>query len=173
MITPDCRQPGLKLYAGVPELMESAFPCHILDMEKDMDGYYELKANGREVHASDFTRYTVVSEQLMGIFDPVRIQGNPFVVYACRYSFEDQEMQGTYKLQSAKGFTRPVIYPMHLIGVALNGNVVNVSGNVHCTGSPIPPCLHPQMAADGIACRRWEMMCGYIFLPRQNLRQLH
>lgn len=27
--------------------MESAFPCHILDMEKDMDGYYELKANGR------------------------------------------------------------------------------------------------------------------------------
>ena len=50
MITPDCRQPGLKLYAGVPELMESAFPCHILDMEKDMDGYYELKANGREVH---------------------------------------------------------------------------------------------------------------------------
>jgi hypothetical protein len=128
MITPDCRQPGLKLYAGVPELMESAFPCHILDMEKDMDGYYELKANGREVHASDFTRYTVVSEQLMGIFDPVRIQGNPFVVYACRYSFEDQEMQGTYKLQSAKGLTRPVIYPMHLIGVALNGNVVNVSG---------------------------------------------
>ena len=128
MITPDCRQPGLKLYAGVPELVESAFPCHILDMEKDMDGYYELKANGREVHASDFTRYTVVSEQLMGIFDPVRIQGNPFVVYACRYSFEDQEMQGTYKLQSAKGLTRPVIYPMHLIGVALNGNVVNVSG---------------------------------------------
>ena len=26
MITPDCRQPGLKLYAGVPELVESAFP---------------------------------------------------------------------------------------------------------------------------------------------------
>ena len=66
-----------------------------------MDGYYELKANGREVHASDFTRYTVVSEQLMGIFDPVRIQGNPFVVYACRYSFEDQEMQEliNYKVQ--------------------------------------------------------------------------
>ena len=152
-----------------------------------MDGYYELKANGREVHASDFTRYTVVSEQLMGIFDPVRIQGNPFVVYACRYSFEDQEMQGTYKLQSAKGLTRPVI-PSHAFDrVALNGNVVNVSGTKvqvamaidgnsrkrHCTGSPIPPCLHPQMAADGIACRRWEMMCGYIFLPRQNLRQLH
>ena len=37
-------------------------------------------------------------------------------------------MQGTYKLRSAKGLTRPVIYPMHLIGVALNGNVVNVSG---------------------------------------------
>ena len=127
------------------------------------------------MHASDFTRYTVVSEQLMGIFDPVRIQGNPFVVYACRYSFEDQEMQGTYKLQSAKGLTRPVIYPMHLIGVALNGNVVNVSGTKVQVAMAIDGNSRKRalMAADGIACRRWEMMCGYIFLPRQNLRQLH
>ncbi|MFR8846604.1 MAG: hypothetical protein ACLVGL_17175 [Waltera sp.] len=155
---------GLEIIMEFTELMESAFPCHILDMEKDIwtGSIMSWKANGREVHASDFfTRYTVVSEQLMGIFDPVRIQGNPFVVYACRYSFEDQEMQGTYKLQSAKGLTRPVIYPMHLIGVALNGNVVNVSGTkvrvwqcaidgnslgglMHCTGSTL---FHPRHAS--------------------------
>ena len=43
MITPDCRQPGLKLYAGVPELVESAFPCHILDMEKDVILIYDFE----------------------------------------------------------------------------------------------------------------------------------
>lgn len=128
MLTPDSRQPGLKLYVGIPKLLETECFHYILDMEKDMDGYYELKANGREVHATDFTRYRVASEELLGIFAPVSIQRTSFVVYAYRYSFAGQEMQGTYEVQSAKGLTRTAIYPMHLIGVALNGNVVNVSG---------------------------------------------
>lgn len=127
-LTPDSRQPGLKLYAGIPELTENEVPYHILGMEKDMDGYYGLKANGREVHAVDFTRYRIVSEQLLGIFEPVRIQGTSLTVYGYRYSFAGQEMQGIYEVQSAKGLTRSALYPMHLIGVALNGNVVNVSG---------------------------------------------
>lgn len=128
MLTPDSRQPGLKLYAGVPKLLETAIHYRILDMEKDMDEYYELKANGREVHATDFTHYKVSSEQLLGIFEPVAMQGAPLVAYSCRYSFANQEMQGIYELQNAEGLTKKAIYPMHLIGVALNGNVVNVSG---------------------------------------------
>lgn len=128
MLTPDSRQPGLKLYAGVPGFLDTAFSYRVLDMEKDMDGYYGLKANGRDVHAADFTRYKVASEQLLGIFEPVQVQGTFFVVSVCRYSFAGQEMQGTYEVQSAKGLTKSAIYPMHLIGVALNGKVVNVSG---------------------------------------------
>lgn len=128
MLTPDSRQPGLKLYAGVPELIENEISYHIVEMEKDMEGYYGLKANGREVHAVDFTRYRVVSEQLLGIFEPIQIQGVPLSAYGYRYTFADQEMWGIYEVQSAKGLTVSAIYPMHLIGVALNGNVVNVSG---------------------------------------------
>ena len=128
MLTPDSRQPGLKLYAGVPELIENEVSYHIVEMEKDMDGYYGLKANGREVHAVDFTRYRIVSEQLLGIFEPVRIQGISFSTYGYRYTFVGQEMWGIYETQSAKGLTRSALYPMHLIGVALNGKVVNVSG---------------------------------------------
>lgn len=128
MLTPDSRQPGLKLYAGVPRLLETAFAYRVTDMEKDMDGYYGLKANGKEVHSSDFTRYKVTSEQLLSIFEPVVIQGSTLVAYSCKYSFENQEMRGDYELQSAEGLAKAAIYPMHLIGVALNGNVVNVSG---------------------------------------------
>lgn len=128
MLTPDSRQPGLKLYAGVPGLLEPAFSYHILDMEKDMGGYYELKANDRDVYAVDFTRYRVISEQLLGIFEPVRVHGNSFVACSCRYSFAGQEMWGVYEVQSAKGLAKSTVYPLHLIGVALNGNVVDVSG---------------------------------------------
>ena len=128
MLTPDSRQPGLKIYAGVPNLLGTEFAYRILDMEKDMNEYYVLKANGRAVHTADFTRYKVASEQLLSIFEPVTIQQTTLVAYSCRYSFTNQEMQGIYELQNAKGLTRATVYPMHLIGVALNGNVVNVSG---------------------------------------------
>lgn len=128
MLTPDSRQPGLRLYAGIPELMEQESACRILDMEKDMAGYYELKANGKAVCTADFTHYKVSSEQLLGIFAPVRVQGIYMAAYSCRYSFSTQDMQGVYELQSAKGMTRAAVYPMHLIGVALEGTVVSVSG---------------------------------------------
>lgn len=128
MLTPDSRQSGLKLYAGVPELVENEVFYRVVEMEKDMDGYYGLKANGREVYTVDFTRYRIVSEQLLGIFEPIRIQNSSFSAYGYKYTFDGQEMQGIYEVQSAKGLTRSAIYPMHLIGVALNGKVVNVSG---------------------------------------------
>ncbi len=128
MLTPDSRRPGLKLYAGVPSLLESIGSYHVLGIEKDMAGYYGLKANGREVHTADFTRYKVASEQHMGIFGTVQIQGVSFVAHACRYSFVNQELQGVYEVQSAKGLAKSAVYPMHLIGVALNGSVVKVSG---------------------------------------------
>ena len=158
MLTPDSRQPGLKLYVGIPKLLETECFHYILDMEKDMDGYYELKANGREVHATDFTRYRVASEALLGIFAPISIQRTSFVVYAYRYSFVGQVMQGTYEVQSAKGLTRTAIYPMHLIGVALNGNVVNVSGTK----------VQVSMAIDGYNAKRAHYWFPYSTLSASS-----
>lgn len=127
-LTPDSRQNGIKLYAGVPALAEAELSCHALGMDKDMESYYFLKANGREASTIDFTRYQVVSEQILGIFEPVTMQGKNLAVYSCRYVFNGQEMQGIYGLQSAQGLKRVASYPMHLIGVALTGKVAHVSG---------------------------------------------
>lgn len=128
-LTPDSRQEGIKLYAGVPSLPEAAFSCHMRAMDKDMASYYLLKANGRDVRAVDFTRYTVESEHLLGIFEPVSIGGNRAVAYDCKYIFGNQEMTGIYGLQSPRGLKRAASYPMHLIGVALPGEVVGVTGS--------------------------------------------
>ncbi|MDE7427696.1 MAG: hypothetical protein K2N00_00230, partial [Lachnospiraceae bacterium] len=48
--------------------------------------------------------------------------------YSCKYSFAAQEMTGFYSLQSHKGLIKAASYPMHLIGVAMTGKVVKVSG---------------------------------------------
>lgn len=128
-LTPDSQKEGLKLFAGVPKFPETALSYTVLEMDKDMDSYYYLKANKREVHAADFTQYIISSEQLMGIFDTAAVQGQPLAVYAYQYSFEQQEMIGTYCLQSAKGLVVQASYPMHLIGAALMAKVVRVSKN--------------------------------------------
>lgn len=130
VLTPESRRPGLKLYAGVPKLPERKLQYEVLSVEKDMESYYRLKANNRQVHTADFTQYTVVSGQLMGIFETVLIQGQPLAAYACRYSFDDQEMTAVYCLQSPKGLTVQAVYPMHLIGAALMAKVVNVSASM-------------------------------------------
>ena len=117
-----------------------------------------MKSNGREVHATDFTRYRVASEALLGIFAPISIQRTSFVVYAYRYSFVGQVMQGTYEVQSAKGLTRTAIYPMHLIGVALNGNVVNVSGTK----------VQVSMAIDGYNAKRAHYWFPYSTLSASS-----
>ncbi len=127
-LTPDSRQKGMKLCVGVPKLAGAELSYQVLGIDKDMKSYYFLKANGREVHAVDFTQYQIASEQVLGVFDPVTVQGKDLVTYSCRYVFKNQEMFGIYGLQSARGLKRAAVYPMHLIGVALTGKVVHVSG---------------------------------------------
>ncbi len=127
-VTPDSRQDKLKLYVGVPELAEAEVPYDVLAIDKDMESYYLLKANGRDVRAADFTRYQIISEHLLGLFETIFVQGQKLTVYSSRYIFKDQEMCGVYGLQNSQGLKRTASYPMHLIGVALTGKVAHVSG---------------------------------------------
>lgn len=127
-VTPDSRQDKLKLYVGVPELAAAELSYQVVGIEKDMESYYFLKANGRGVCTADFTRYQIVSEQLLGMFEAVTVQGKKLAVYSSRYVFKNQELQCVYGLQSPKGLKQAAVYPMHLIGMVLTGRVVQVSG---------------------------------------------
>lgn len=128
-MTPESRQSGIRLYAGIPEFPIREVPYQIVSMEKDMDTFYYLKANGRKVYAADFTRYQIASSALMGIFEKVKIGEQVFTIDSFQYVFDGQEMIGIYSLQKAKGLLEVERYPMNLIGVALSGNVTKVSGD--------------------------------------------
>lgn len=127
-VTPYDYQEGIKLYAGIPMLTEHRIPFQIQKVEKDMATYYLLKVNGRQVNTADFTRYQVASQQLMRLFDTVYVKGMPLTVFSYAYEFGGGEMKGFYGLQMAKGLLKPAQHPLHLIGTALTGRVVNVSG---------------------------------------------
>lgn len=128
-VTPDSQRPGIMLYAGVPDLELQEISHRVLEMNKDLASYYYLQANGRSVFDVDFTKYVISSEQLMGIFQLVKRGSQSFTIHSFRYQFKHQEMVAVYGLQRKQGLVAPAIYPMHLIGVALIGKIVNVSGD--------------------------------------------
>ena len=63
-------------------------------------------------------------------FETALVQGQPLAAYAYRYSFDAQELTGTYWMQSQKGLSVQASYPMHLIGAALMAKVVEVKKNL-------------------------------------------
>lgn len=128
-VTPDSRLEGIKLYAGIPALSEREVPYRLLKIEKDLDSFYSLKSWGYQVHDTAFTKYEILSEQPLGLFEQIKLGGHFFTVYSFRYEFRDQELAGSYGLQLPQGLLRPGIYPMQLIGAALNGKVTGVSGD--------------------------------------------
>ncbi len=128
-ITPESRQSGIRLYAGIPELPVREPSCQIINMEKDMNTFYYLKANRRKVHVADFTRYQIASSELMGMFEKVKIGERVFTIDSFQYVFDGQEMIAIYSLKKAKGLLKAEVYPMNLIGIALSGNVTKVSGD--------------------------------------------
>lgn len=129
VLTPDCCQEGIRLYAGIPQFPEEKVFYRILKMEKDMGSCYAQKANGNPVHGADFTRYWISSGKRLGIFGQVLAGGGLFTVFYCRYEFDREEMTGIYGLQPTGGLLVLKKWPMHLIGVALSGTVAGVSGD--------------------------------------------
>lgn len=128
-ITPDCRQKGIKLYAGLLALPEQDLSYQLLNIEKDMHSFYTLQANGYQVEAADFTRYQISSEYMAGIFEEVKVGEYPLVVYNYQYDFTKQEMLAQYALQRPQGLLNLPVFPLHMIGLALNGTVCGVSGS--------------------------------------------
>lgn len=128
-VTPDCRQRGIKLYAGLPVFPEQDVTCRVLNIEKDMGTFYTLQANGFQVQAANFTRYQVSSEHLVGIFEQMKVGNYPLSVSAYQYDFTNQEMTARYALQSPQGLLSLPMFPMHMIGAALNGTVISAAGS--------------------------------------------
>ncbi len=128
-VTPYDRRAGINIYIGLAPSPARNVSFHILSIDKDMEAYYHLKANGRQVAAADFTRYKIWSRQLLELLETVGISGQILTMFAYELDFSSQEMAGRYWFQKAGGLAVAQRYPMHLIGVALMGKVVKPSGD--------------------------------------------
>lgn len=125
-MTPAVDHKGIYVYVGIPPLQSYEIPYTLLQMEKDLDQYYYLKANGQKVNDVYYTKYKIQSTELRSVLDEIVISGQKFTLYAYSYWFSGSEMQGAYQLQKKQGLKQKRQYPMHLIGVALEGSIVEM-----------------------------------------------
>lgn len=128
-ISPDTKTKGVAFYVGVPELKMHEIPYTILQVSKDMKQYYYLKANHQSVNTVYFTQYVLEAREILSLFERVRIDKQEFCIYAYIYYFEGNERVCTYYLQNKQGLKVKKQYPMHLIGVALEGSIVDTKAD--------------------------------------------
>lgn len=125
-LTPEAQQPGILLYAGVPKLENHKIDYKVLQIKKDLDTYYYLKANEQKVNDIYYMKYWIESTQMQKIFDRIAVASQWFTVRSYTYVFNRSDMKAVYQLQKALGMKRKKRYPMHLIGVALEGTIIGI-----------------------------------------------
>ena len=121
MLTPAVSSRGLSVYAGVAGKERVNIPHTVRLMNKDLYTYYEMKANGQEVSAADYTKYQIESAVLLEIFDQVSVDGSGFVVRSSQLDFGNEQLTATYLLMKKEGIKTLPVEQYGITGVALSG----------------------------------------------------
>ena len=118
----------LQLYAGIPEGLPEQWLYKKQEVKKEMGAYDYWRQQGAEVADVDFLVYTVETEWLAPLFDQMMIRNETFLVRSSHCQLEKGLIHCTCELQKKQGMMEPRQYPMHLTGVALEGEIVDVQG---------------------------------------------
>lgn len=126
-VTPACEHAGVYIYAGFPDLGSYEIPHTITEVKKDMHSYYYLKANDQKAADVFFTKYGIKSASVLPILGKAVLSKQEFTVCQFQRYFSGNELESFYRLQKQPGLKFKRRYPMHLIGVALEGTVADIN----------------------------------------------
>lgn len=118
----------LRLYAGVPIL-----PCVTCKFErtgfrKELGDYYYWQQLGEYLRDDQFLIVEGRTEEILGLFEQVEENGQRLSVREHGFALEHGRIVGTCGIQKAGGILAKAAYPIHLIGAALEGTVLEVCG---------------------------------------------
>ncbi|WP_277408710.1 hypothetical protein [Lacrimispora xylanisolvens] len=123
-----CQSEAIKLYGGVPDIPWGKWDYEKTGFTKEMGEYSDWTQRGKAVNDNDFLIMQIEADHLPELFEQVEDKGRIFVVrqYSC------QLVRGMLlcrmELQKKTGVLAKTNYPMHIIGTALQGTVLAISG---------------------------------------------
>ncbi|MEY8356562.1 contractile injection system protein, VgrG/Pvc8 family [Lachnospiraceae bacterium 54-53] len=125
-----CR-PGaeaIKLYGGVPEIPWEKWDYEKTGSRKEMGEYSYWILQGAAVNDNDFLIMDITTSHVPEFFEQLEDEGRKLVIRGISYELERGLITCRCQLQKREGILAKAVYPMHLIGAALQGRVLDIAG---------------------------------------------
>lgn len=119
---------NIQLYAGVPQIPHKNWTYETVGFQKEMGEYQYWKQCGKETGDDKFQIVRLRTDCMAELFESLEVYGQPLNVRKISGKLEKGIFDCGCELQKAEGILARREYPMHLIGTALEGEVLAVSG---------------------------------------------
>ncbi len=116
------------LYCGTAQIPETMDIVSVEESSKDMDKLSYWQEMGEDVRDEDFIYYKIMLDNCIPLYAQVDYRGRSLTVAGTEYRTIGSSLYEFVTLQNRQGVLQPPIYPMELVGTALEGNILNVRG---------------------------------------------
>ena len=120
-------QEGIRIYAGVPEL-SGQWPWELAAVEKSEAEVRRFAAMG--AGETDFVDFGLLSGSCQELFAALEYEGRTLTVRRLDWELKKGRLECRYVLRSKAGIGAYPIYPVSLVGIALEGRILEVKGNL-------------------------------------------
>lgn len=121
---PAVDKPGIKFYVGVAQ-MPKKLEIITYHLKKDLNTYYYVNANTLKSISEDaYCIYEVQSYQIAYLMDNITHNGKTLYIKQLTTEIRESLLVSHYDLQPKEGLSIARIYPMHLVGVAIEGEIL-------------------------------------------------
>lgn len=118
----------IQLYAGVPHLSYRNWSHEIIGFRKEMGEFQYWKQSGKAVDDDKFQIVELKTDFMAEMFEALEVFGQNLLVRNVSGKMEKGIFECHCELQKAEGILAQKEYPMHIIGTALEAEVLEVSG---------------------------------------------
>lgn len=118
----------LQLYGGIPKVSKEQWDYEIKGYRKELGTYHYWMQQGKGVSDTDFFIMETETNHVAELFEEAAKSGKTLIVQSFTYSMKKGMLTCFCNLQKKEGILAPAVYPMHLIGVALEGKVLEIAG---------------------------------------------
>lgn len=120
---------NIHLYFGTPEI--SVVPkTKILNytISKAIDEYNDVKNNDvPDVLETDFISYKIRTQEILNVGENFNFKNQQFYIKKVIYLIDEGKLENIYELRLKEGLRSKRLYNMNVIGISINGSILEVS----------------------------------------------
>ncbi|WP_098748610.1 contractile injection system protein, VgrG/Pvc8 family [Paenibacillus sp. EZ-K15] len=118
-----------RMYIGVPTRNSIQLPDDLpYTASKDLLAYQNARSGSASVHHTDFFTYEIQSGTRYAIGDEVLFRDKPMVISEMKAAMDKGQLIYNYRLSRRDGIRQNRIHNQKLIGISMNGKVLDVKG---------------------------------------------